>query len=162
MDYSVRIQRFFPIKNTQLFEYFVHKDLLERWFNPIDMVVRFYKLDAVTGGHYHYVLLGKEGEWSCEGKFLEVETPYGIVMQDRRLLDPRSNTVTTNITTEIEFHGTGEGVRLNLVQIGFFNSEAASASKTGWEQRLSYLAGIVDMDASGKIVKADPTAYGPH
>lgn len=156
MSNAVRVERFFPINTQRLFDYFTRQNLLERWMYPDDMVVKFKSFDPLVSGHYLYELEGKNGSWIYEGDFVEIVFPSIIVMLDRKITDPQGNVEAMNIETRIDFYPNNEGTKIWLFQKGFFNKEAAYASETVWQQRLSNLASLIDDEVSGNVEEAEP------
>lgn len=161
---AVRIERFFPVGPIRLFDYFLKKDLLERWMSPDDMVVKFREFDPVKGGRYAYELEGKNGSWVYEGKFVEIHYPSGIVMIDHQITDPQGMIEGTEIEIKIDFYSNRHGTKLYLASTGFFNKEFTYASEAVWLQRFSTLACLVDDEFRGNIEEAEPRLGhgGPH
>lgn len=156
MSNAVRIQRFFPLNSEKLFSYFVEKDLLERWYAPAEMTIIVKEFHPLAGGRYSYYLRGKQGLWTCEGTFREVAPYSSITMFDSFLIDPSGNVQLSNIDSKFHFESAPGGTKMLLEQTGFFSNEAATTSETSWQQRLSYLSGLIDDEVSGNVEEAQP------
>ncbi|HXH74189.1 MAG TPA: SRPBCC domain-containing protein [Bacteriovoracaceae bacterium] len=156
MSNAVRIERFFPLDSKELFSYFVEKDLIERWFAPAEMTLIMREFHPLSGGRYSYYLRGKQGLWPCEGTFREVKPYDTIIMFDAFLIDPEGNVQLSNIDTHFKFIEGTDGTTLSMTQTGFFNSEAESAAEISWNQRLSYLSGLIDDEVKGNLEEPQP------
>jgi uncharacterized protein YndB with AHSA1/START domain len=52
MSTVVKLERFFPLTPKRLFDYFMSRHELQRWFYPTEMVVEFIEFSAHEGGRY--------------------------------------------------------------------------------------------------------------
>ncbi|MGH9379361.1 MAG: SRPBCC family protein [Thermoanaerobaculia bacterium] len=76
----VRIQETFDSPRERVFDAWVRRDLLERWFAPHGCTLHIARLDARTGGGYHWCVRNPAfGDCWTIGSYIEVVRPERIV-----------------------------------------------------------------------------------
>jgi uncharacterized protein YndB with AHSA1/START domain len=70
---------------ARVFQALTKSDELSRWFSSPDCPLKFWKMDARSGGHYHYatqkgtVVVNGVSEFDCQGEILEYDPPRLLV-----------------------------------------------------------------------------------
>lgn len=76
----VRIQEAFDAPRERVFDAWVRPEMLERWFAPHGCSLRIERLDARTGGGFHWCIDDPAfGECWTIGSYIEVVRPERIV-----------------------------------------------------------------------------------
>ena len=81
---------------ARVFQALTKSDELSRWFSSPDCPLKFWKMDARSGGHYHYatekgtVVVNGVSEFVCQGEILEYDPPRVLVYSEPRASEPKT------------------------------------------------------------------------
>jgi len=113
------IKRIFPIEKSDLFQFFIRPEYLEKWSAPKGMTLRIPQFEARTGGKYRFEHTNQDGVYICHGYFKDL------------------NCIT-------EFFDHPEGAQVMITQTGFLDQNSLNACEDGWNQSLDKLELLIN------------------
>ena len=155
---EVEISRLFPIKNTELFKFFVEAELLEKWAYPDGFTLKIPQLEARPNGAYLWEHANDKGRFTSYGHFKEFSPGRKLVMLDETIKDQAGKVLYENQECSFSFKDHDEGTELTLQHKGFNNQKDRDECEQSWNQCLGRLEGLLTRATADRRPKG-PAEY---
>lgn len=133
-DLSLQVSRTINAPAEKLFNAWLDPAMLARFMIPGEgMSEPKVQNDPQEGGKFSILMQGADRELPHSGTYLKIAPHSQIVFTWESEFSIDGSTVTLDFTPE------GDGTRVDLKQVKFFNEEARESHKGGWENILATL-----------------------
>ena len=140
-DDTLTIKRTYDAPPKRVYDAFVTKGLLERWYAPGDMKAEVRQLDAKVGGRFEIVMNEKDGNTHvCHGTFKEL-VPGKRIVHTFGWEDFPVQTSESNVT--IELHDKGGKTEVVFTHDRLVSKESVEMHAQGWIGCLDNLAKVL-------------------
>lgn len=143
-DTSLRIRRVIRAPREKVYNAFLDRASLNRWYHPGPMTTEVHELEPREGGAFRISMVATEGEMAgthtCAGRFLELRPNQRIVQtfawegEGAAMTGPDSRII---VTFE---DAPGGGTEVTLVHEGLPGRESVESHTHGWTGTLENLA----------------------
>ena len=137
------IKRILPIEKSDLFQFFIRPEYLEKWSAPKGMTLRIPQFEARTGGKYRFEHTNQDGVYICHGYFKDFIFDEKLVQVDT-VKDPEGKYIFKDLNCITEFFDHPEGAQVMITQTGFLDQNSLNACEDGWNQSLDKLELLIN------------------
>ena len=144
MSGTVRLHRVLRVTPQRLYRAFLDPDAMAKWLPPHGFTGQVHHLDATVGGTYRmsFTNFSTGNSHAFGGTYLELVPDQRIVHTDR-FDDPN---LPGEMRTTITLNPVSCGTELNVVQEGIPDVIPVEQCYLGWQESLSLLALLVEVD----------------
>jgi uncharacterized protein YndB with AHSA1/START domain len=143
------IERIFNAPRALVWKAWTDPETFKKWWGPKNFIGTVKKLDAKTGGSYHYGMIAANGKtyWTA-GTYTEV-SPMDRIEYTDSFADENGNVVSSTyygmpempLTMKVilEFEDLGSGTKMTLRHIAVPAGEMQEMTKAGWNESFDKL-----------------------
>lgn len=144
---AVRFQRVLRTTPEKIYRAFLDADAMAKWLPPFGFTGKVHHLEAKVGGTYKmsFTNFGTGHGHSFGGEFLEL-VPNERIRHTDKFDDPN---LPGNMQTTITLKKVSCGTELNIVQEGIPEMIPPEACCLGWQESLTQLAQLVEVEIPG-------------
>jgi len=150
----ITIERTFDAPVEDVWELWTTKEGIESWWGPNGFMVKVRKIDLRPGGELEYAMIAVgEGEIAYMKKAgMPVSTEHRITYteitpQERLVYTQKADFIPGvdpyDVGTMVEFHPSGQGVRMVLTIDAMHDEHWTNMAVMGWESELGKLAKVL-------------------
>jgi len=150
----ITIERTFDAPLEDVWELWTTKEGIESWWGPNGFMVKVRKIDLRPGGELEYAMIAVgEGEIAYMKKAgMPVSTEHRITYteitpQERLVYTQKADFIPGvdpyDVGTMVEFHPSGQGVRMVLTIDAMHDEHWTNMAVMGWESELGKLAKVL-------------------
>jgi uncharacterized protein YndB with AHSA1/START domain len=136
---ELNLTRVFDARREIVFQAWVNREHLERWWGPHGFSTKNIEMDVRAGGAWRYFMHGPDGnDYPWDGVYVQVVAPELIIFDGAINGSPD-----LRVWTEVVFSDHGEQTEVKVRQLYSFQSAATSGAPIGWSQQFDRLAEIL-------------------
>lgn len=141
---TIRLHRVLRTTPEKIYRAFLDADAMSKWLPPNGFTGKVHHLEAKVGGTYKmsFTNFSNAQIHSFGGKFLELE-PHQRIRYSDEFDDPNLPGV---MQTTVSLQKVSCGTELNIVQEGVPDSIPPEACYLGWQESLTLLAKLVEVE----------------
>jgi uncharacterized protein YndB with AHSA1/START domain len=125
---SLTLKRRINASPAKVFRAWTDPAQIKRWFGPTEIETLLAEADVRTGGRYHIVMRGSDGEeHDVSGTYREVVPDQKLVFTWAWRTTPERQSLVT-----VDLKGDGDGTMLTLTHEQFFDEAARDRHRSGW------------------------------
>lgn len=144
MPHTITLHRIFRASPQKIYRAFLNPDALAKWLPPHGFTAKVHFLDAVVGGSFRisFTNFSSGKQSSFGGEYLELREFERLRYSDR-FDDPN---LRGDIETCIDLRQVQVGTAVHINQTGIPEVVPAEACYLGWQESLSQLADLVEVE----------------
>jgi uncharacterized protein YndB with AHSA1/START domain len=144
MPNTVRFHRVLRAAPEKVYRAFLDADAMVKWLPPNGFTAKVHQMDAKVGGTYRmsFTNFSTGRSHSFGGEYREL-VPQERIRYTDRFDDPN---LPGEMETTIALKPVSSGTELNIVQEGIPDVIPAEACYLGWQESLTLLAKLVEVD----------------
>jgi len=144
MPNTVRFHRVLRAAPEKVYRAFLDADAMVKWLPPNGFTAKVHQMDAKVGGTYRmsFTNFSTGRSHSFGGEYREL-VPQERIRYTDRFDDPN---LPGEMQTTIALKPVSSGTELNIVQEGIPDVIPAEACYLGWQESLTLLAKLVEVD----------------
>ena len=135
---TLEVRHVFHAPRERVFDAFVTRDGLERWFGPETTTARVHELDVRVGGTYEIDILGDDGTaHRVSGVYRAIDPPNRL---EFTWVWAAGDYAGRETLVSVDFRADGATTELHLVHSGLADALAVQRHGDGWRSSLNGLA----------------------
>jgi uncharacterized protein YndB with AHSA1/START domain len=147
MPHTVRLHRVLRAPPERVYRAFLDADALVKWLPPHGFTAKMHHMDVKLGGSFRmsFTHFSSGNSHAFGGEYLEL-TPHTRIRYTDQFDDPNLSGV---LTVTVDFRAVSCGTELHVLQEGIPDPIPAEACYVGWQDSLSMLAQLVEVEIPG-------------
>lgn len=144
---TIRLHRVLRAPPERIYRAFLDADAMAKWLPPHGFTGKVHHIDARVGGRFKmsFTNLGTGHSHSFGGEYLEL-VPFERIRHTDQFDDPN---LPGEMQVTVSLKPVSCGTELNIVQEGVPAVIPAEACYLGWQESLTLLAQLVEVEISG-------------
>jgi uncharacterized protein YndB with AHSA1/START domain len=144
---TIKLHRVFTASPDKMYRAFTDPDALVKWMAPNGFTAKVHSIDVKVGGSYKmsFKNFSSGNSHSFGGKYIEVKPGERLQYIDK-FDDPN---LPGEMKITITFKKVSVGTEVNIVQEGVPDVIPADACYLGWQESLTLLAQLVNVEIPG-------------